>query len=89
MEARGVEPLSKNPSANLSPGADNYSGKAISLVKKSTVILDNSVASLCMARSKLCVLTVSANRRLSPDRGTSGGDGYCLRSGKNSIIVVL
>ena len=37
----------------------------------------SSVASWCMARSKLCALMFTADRRPSPDRGPSGEDG-CL-----------
>ena len=69
VEARGVEPLSENALTATSPGADGYLD---SLASARAVTLRGLVASLCMARSKLCALTFTTNRRPIPSRGTPG-----------------
>ena len=63
VEVRGVEPLSESILTGISPGAD---GRLHSLVRAGTVTLGDSVASLCMARSKLCALTFTTRRRSAP-----------------------
>ena len=67
VEARGVEPLSESVLTATSPGADGY---LHSLVPARTVTLRDLVASLCVARSKLCALTFTTDRRPVPSRGT-------------------
>lgn len=60
--AGGIEPPSESASAGTSPGAES---PFYSLVRAWTLTLTESVASLCMVRSKLCALTFAANRRLA------------------------
>ena len=86
VEAGGVEPPSENASFGTSPGADGY---LHSLARARTVTLGDSVASLCVVSSKLCILTFSTNRRPIPGRGPPGWNGHCLSSDGNSVIVVL
>ena len=69
VEVRGVEPLSESVLTGTSPGAD---GCLTSLARAGAVTLGDKVASLCMARSKLCALTFTADRRRIPGRGTPG-----------------
>ena len=67
MELRGIEPLSENISAELSPGADDYGApKRISPSRRKPPRGSGQVASLCMVRSKLCALTDAADRRPDP-----------------------
>ena len=86
VEVGGVEPPSESTLTGTSPGADGY---LHSLVLAGAVTLGDLVASLCMARSKLCALTFTTDRRSVPGRGTPGGNAHCLGSEKNSIVVVL
>ena len=86
VEVRGVEPLSESTLTGTSPGADDY---LHSLARAGTVTLGDLVASLCMARSKLCALTFTTRRRSIPGRGTPGRNGHCLSSDRNTISVVL
>ena len=69
VEVRGVEPLSESTLTGTSPGADDC---LHSLVPAGTVTLGDLVASLCMARAKLSVLTFTTHRRCIPGRGTPG-----------------
>ena len=69
VEMGGVEPPSENALTGTSPGADGY---LHSLAAAGAVTLRSSVASLCMARAKLCVLTFTTDRRPIPGRGIPG-----------------
>ena len=62
VEPGGIEPPSESASAGTSPGAES---PFYSLVRAWTLTLTESVASLCMVRSKLCALTFAADRRLA------------------------
>lgn len=86
VEMGGVEPPSESVLAENSPGAG---GHLHSLIPASAATLRDLVASLFMARSKLCALTCTTNRRPIPGRGTPGWNARYLSSEKNSIIVVL
>ena len=66
VEMGGVEPPSESTLTGISPGADGY---LTSLARARTVTLGDAVASLCMARSKLCALTFTTDRRPSLSRG--------------------
>ena len=71
VEMGGVEPPSESALTGTSPGAD---GHLRSLIRARTDTLTDSVASLCMVRSKLCTRTGTAHRRPIPGRGTPGRD---------------
>ena len=86
VEMGGVEPPSESTLTGNSPGADGYLS---SLVRARSVTLRDLVASLYMARSKLCSLTFTTNRRPIPGRGPPGWNARYLSSEKNSIVVVL
>ena len=60
VEMGGVEPPSESALTGTSPGADDHFH---SLICAQVVMLTNSVASLCVVRSKLCALTFTTNRR--------------------------
>ena len=66
VEMRRVELLSEGTSSGTSPGAGDC---LHSLAQAETAILKSSVASLCMARSKLCALTSATCRRPVRSRG--------------------
>ena len=59
VEPGGIEPPSENTSTGTSPGAESH---LHSLTQAWTITLEGLVASLCMVRSKLCVLTDAVNR---------------------------
>ena len=86
VEARGVEPLSENISAQLSPGAD---GCLHFLTQAPAVGLKSLVASLCMGGAKLSRLMFTTSRRSVPGRGPPGRNGHCLSSDENVFVVVL
>ena len=69
VEMGGIEPPSESTLTETSPGADIY---LHSLTQARNVTLKDSVASLCVARSKLCALTFTTSRRPIPGRGTPG-----------------
>ena len=71
VEMRRIELLSENTSASTSPGAYGY---LHSLICAGAVTLTESVASLCMVRAKLNILTFTTNRRQKPGRGAPGAD---------------
>ena len=75
VEMRRVELLSEGTSSGTSPGAGDC---LHSLAQAETAILKSLVASLCMARSKLCALTFSTKRRSCPGRGPPGRNGSLL-----------
>ena len=75
VEMGRIELPSESASSGTSPGADGY---LRSLVRAQAVMLADSVASWCMARSKLCVLTVPTHRRLFPGRGPPGRDARAI-----------
>ncbi len=87
VEARGIEPLSENLSTGLSPSADDLQ---ISPDGQAVVRLRSRVASLCMARSKLCALTDATDRRPVPARGPSGRDGQpYAATGRELLFSVI
>ena len=65
VEARRVELLSENASKGTSPGADACFGIPHPCFPRHrpNVKTASRVASLCMARSKLCALTSASHRR--------------------------
>ncbi len=65
VEPRGIEPLSESNLEGTSPGAVCY---LHSLIPAGTNTLRESVASLCMVRSKLCARTVST--QITPEPGS-------------------
>lgn len=69
VEMGGIEPPSESILEETSPGAD---GRLLSLALTQTVMLQDLVASLFMAHSKLCALTFTTRRRSIPSRGTLG-----------------
>ena len=71
VEMGGVEPPSESTLTGTSPSA--Y-GQLHSLPCAPAVRLAESVASLCVVRSKLCVLTGTTDRRSVPGRGPPGGN---------------
>ena len=72
VEPRGIEPLSEGNLERTSPGAVCY---LHSLNPAGTNTLRESVASLCMARSKLCARTVST--QMTPEPGSWTFRGGC------------
>lgn len=71
VEMGGVEPPSESTLTGTSPSA--Y-GQLHSLPCAPAVRLAESVASLCVVRSKLCALTGTTDRRSVPGRGPPGGN---------------
>ena len=71
VEMGGVEPPSESTLTGTSPSA--Y-GQLHSLPCAPAVRLTESVASLCVVRSKLCALTGTTDRRSVPGRGPPGGN---------------
>ena len=71
VEMGGIEPPSESTLTETSPGAD---GHLHSLAPPQAVTLQGLVASLYMARSKLCVRTFTTCRRPIPGRGPPGWD---------------
>jgi len=71
VEPAGVEPASECALTGASPGAGSFKKFPYPTASAKT---SGSVASLCMACSKLCALTFTTNRRPLPDRGTSEAD---------------
>ena len=71
VEMGGVEPPSESTLTGTSPSA--Y-GHLYSLPCAPAVRLAESVASLCVVRSKLCALTGTTDRRSVPGRGPPGGN---------------
>ena len=69
VEMGGVEPPSESTLTGTSPGADGY---LHSLARAGAITLSDLVASLCVARSKLCALTFTTDRRPVPGRGPPG-----------------
>ena len=76
MEVGGVEPPSESTLTGTSPGAD---GRLHSLVRAGAVTLGDLVASLCMARSKLCALTFTTRRRSAPGPWYSWGERSLIK----------
>ena len=66
VEMGGIEPPSESTLTGTSPGAD---GRLHSLVPPQAVTLWDLVASLCVARSKLCALMFTTSRRQNRGRG--------------------
>ena len=65
VEMGGIEPPSESACSRLSPGAVGYltAGGCPSPSRSKPTRLPGRVASLCMARSKLCALTSASHRR--------------------------
>lgn len=71
VEVTGVEPVSESALTETSPGAE---GHLHSLTLPQAIMLQDLVASSCVARAKLTVRTFPTHRRRLPDRGPSGRD---------------
>ena len=76
VEVGRVELPSESISTAASPGAD---GPLHSLVRAGAVTLGDLVASLCMARSKLCALTFTTRRRSAPGPWYSRGERSLIK----------
>ena len=73
VEMGGIEPPSESALTGTSPGADGY---LHSLIPAQAVMLGDLVASLCMARSKLCARMFTTDRRPIPGRGPPGRNAH-------------
>lgn len=71
VEVTGVEPVSESALTETSPGAE---GHLHSLTLPQAIMLQDLVASSCVARAKLTVRTFPTHRRRLPGRGPPGRD---------------
>ena len=80
VELGGIEPPSESTYSEPSPGAVGYGAVTRnSRFRGKPTGRPDSVASLCMVRSKLCARTDAANRRRSPGPQRSRVRRACLK----------